>query len=1357
MRYAPDEIPVERKSFSAFFFLLGALSVLTAAWVIFNEFQTRRPWKKYQSEFYRLERLRIRSEIEGLEDELRALGKDPADAEALAVQQPGLSERESDELARDLLVQAFEEDVRKFNAAWGKTVIREAGNRIVHEDQPRTFTDAFWRQELTVADLQRMYEEEDGKLRVQKSLRDAEYYRYAVNKEAESDRRRFDTAVRFRDARIVSREEAIEALTRRVNDMRAWFGEFQRRKAAASAKRQESPAVALAEKLLAKRQELRLYDYDILGYFRNFQEAKRPQIRQVLLNEVGHETNNADRCLTCHIAADQPGYDWWIAVGATTQRLPDGNIAVYPAERSATGMSTPQRPSATPIGDMHGLWLPRAPQTGRLWTQPLVFVNATRYDPVETIADADGGTRDVRMYRFRGRELQFSADFVERLTDGAVVEVYQAYPVLYRSHPHIEGILGAHPTERFGCITCHDGQGRALTWRDAGCDLRENVDSPNSPMFYWEEHVLTNAPANAGFLENARGRNIVDTARAVGLPVERVLRYEADWESERRHRRDSKFHPKVGGFPLGQFAETKCRLCHTDSLDLDFAPTLSKARRLFEGLGCQGCHFVADFDRVIYDPTVDYVEYRRRQAGPSLTWDGRLARSVNAEGGTPSRGIGWKLNETTGKQWLFNWLKDPRSYAAATRMPNYRFPDADAQALTAFLLRSTQWEEQRPTPVVRAERAGVVHLAAYTQAATDANGRDGAAPDPESVKKGEALVRNIGCLACHQIRDADGTMRGSTFGPALSRVGSKVSRKFLEQWLLNPRGYDPRTIMPSLFDRLPPPKRDEQVRAIVDYLLAQNDTSWMRWRADFPLTPELVRQGQQLFGPSGYGCVGCHFFEADVPDGQGGTQHVGGDAWAGQQIGPELSDFGSKRPEVLDFGFTRGRDIAYYGDRSALRWGEVVERTPDGALVLRVPEDEGDPSAAKGFFFKRRQELREETIAPNTPTSIVRIEHTWHDWAFNKIKEPSVYTTEVNIRDQKMPNFYLSDDEAAALLVLLKGFRGPSHVPEDYVDHPTERERRIERGRRLTRRYNCVGCHAIEESFATHDGRLITGWDFGRHVRDDAAMPIYPGPDGAYGTADDVVNNGWAVPPAPQTTIRQTSVRAGAGAQEATVSVPSPALETLNPTPGKAGFHSVGGALSSLRAGYSVATADGARTYVQHGPVLAFAGRRLRADWLVSFLKRPYPVRQYLFDKDQGRMPWFRLTDEEVSELVAYLMALADEPYPYQTIEAQPDPGLAAVGRNLYQNEARCATGACHPSGRPTADNLAPDLVSAARLKPEWIEAWLANPDTFWPGNGMPYFPWEMNGVALFPQYMQGDVQTQMRALRDYVLTLGPK
>src|SRR5207244_3886789 len=83
--------------------------------------------------------------------------------------------------------------------------------------------------------------------------------------------------------------------------------------------------------------------------------------------------------------------------------------------------------------------------------------------------------------------------------------------------------------------------------------------------------------------------------------------------------------------------------------------------------------------------------------------------------------------------------------------------------------------------------------------------------------RGEKLIGARGCFGCHQIdpraeatRDLIGTYR--QFGPNLAGVGSKASRDWIYQWILDPKRWNPETKMPNL--RLTP----EEALDIAEYL-----------------------------------------------------------------------------------------------------------------------------------------------------------------------------------------------------------------------------------------------------------------------------------------------------------------------------------------------------------------------------------------------------------------------------------------------------------------------------------------------------------------------------------------------------------
>jgi mono/diheme cytochrome c family protein len=89
------------------------------------------------------------------------------------------------------------------------------------------------------------------------------------------------------------------------------------------------------------------------------------------------------------------------------------------------------------------------------------------------------------------------------------------------------------------------------------------------------------------------------------------------------------------------------------------------------------------------------------------------------------------------------------------------------------------------------------------------------------------------------------------------------------------------------------------------------------------------------------------------------------------------------------------------------------------------------------------------------------IGHSWDDWTFNKIKTPRTYATERI--EQVMPQFDLPADDIKELQVYLTS-RNEHVVPIKYRYKPSDLgQKQIVDGERLVTKYNCTGCHQIED------------------------------------------------------------------------------------------------------------------------------------------------------------------------------------------------------------------------------------------------------------------------------------------------------
>jgi mono/diheme cytochrome c family protein len=161
----------------------------------------------------------------------------------------------------------------------------------------------------------------------------------------------------------------------------------------------------------------------------------------------------------------------------------------------------------------------------------------------------------------------------------------------YATHPHRDVLLTHHPVEKFGCTVCHAGQGVALGVHSAHGEL----------------HIFDQTPRLA----------------------EPLL--------------------------TGAWIQSQCRKCHQPELpSLQFASTVAHGQKLFQTMGCPGCHLVQGYEQ-------------QAKVAPDLR---RVASKVD-----PS--------------WLVEWIKAPQEYWPGTKMPNFLFSWEEAEAAAAYLLSSS--------------------------------------------------------------------------------------------------------------------------------------------------------------------------------------------------------------------------------------------------------------------------------------------------------------------------------------------------------------------------------------------------------------------------------------------------------------------------------------------------------------------------------------------------------------------------------------------------------------------------------------------------------------------------------------------
>ncbi len=252
----------------------------------------------------------------------------------------------------------------------------------------------------------------------------------------------------------------------------------------------------------------------------------------------------------------------------------------------------------------------------------------------------------------------------------------------------------------------------------------------------------------------------------------------------------------------GNDVQANCITCHLNVQGLEGAEVVAHGQRIFEQVGCTGCHLVEGYDDI---PKV----------GPSL-------RKVRAK---------------VDPAWMVQWIQDPRAFRPHTRMPHFYFNEEEAVAAASYLWAASKqeadaWLQQSPMP--EGYRPG----------------------DAAMVEKGRELARAVGCLGCHGLAEGEFTTRiaGKDLVPNLKDIAAKANPRWTYHWLRNPKGYNPDTRMPSL--RL----SDDEALALTTYLM----TLGSRPEPDAGMVarleqPDNIARGERLVRK--YGCAGCH----DIP------------------------------------------------------------------------------------------------------------------------------------------------------------------------------------------------------------------------------------------------------------------------------------------------------------------------------------------------------------------------------------------------------------------------------------------------------------------------------------------------------------
>lgn len=406
----------------------------------------------------------------------------------------------------------------------------------------------------------------------------------------------------------------------------------------------------------------------------------------------------------------------------------------------------------------------------------------------------------------------------------------QDAPEPFRTHPQTPHTHGDFP--RFGCVSCHRGQGPATTVQDAHGNVRD-WDSPLLPLEYTEASCGTchrgDEVPQASLL--SAGRALMEEVGCYGC---HQLEGHEDWESPA---------PDLDGLSqktspgwLAAWLRSP-RSLRQGTWMPDFQLPEDEVADLVAFLWAQppGSTRTVDLREELPegDPDRGRKAFRAARCISCHTVDGRGHGSAPELGG-----IGSAVN----RHWLMAFLEDPHRFQPSTLMPRYNLDGQTLLDITQYLIEDLfDPAAPEPGPPLR--------------------------PARQAVQRGEQLYRNYGCAGCHRIAGRDEIAQA---GPELTGIGGKPMGvldfgartdlpRHLPDWLAA-KVWQPRTFREGL--KMPQFHfTAQQVQALVTALLSETAE---------PIPPALlVESPSPSYRPPGrfgrlmtdYRCLSCHQVE----------------------------------------------------------------------------------------------------------------------------------------------------------------------------------------------------------------------------------------------------------------------------------------------------------------------------------------------------------------------------------------------------------------------------------------------------------------------------------------------------------------
>jgi len=344
-----------------------------------------------------------------------------------------------------------------------------------------------------------------------------------------------------------------------------------------------------------------------------------------------------------------------------------------------------------------------------------------------------------------------------------------------------------------------------------------------------------------------------------------------------------------------------------DAHEKELSPLVAEGREMVEKFHCIACHFV--------EPALAHEQQHgggHGQVAPDLTFEGDKVRP----------------------EWLFSFLKGPHTLRPwlQIRMPNFRFSDEEALALTLHIVNDMRDKGMPPLPGKFKYRGRVTE---------------------KNLEAAKILLSEdyFDCFKCHQQGDKKPEGLPEEWAPDLAFASQRLNPDWIVRWLKDPQKIQPGARMPNFFsdadsgpENLLDGDEDRQINALRDYLVTSDGKDllsheYLEARKKYPGATSI--KGWELMAE--LNCAGCH-------DMQGMHER--------KRIAPDLVHEGSKVHQEWLVSFLKrpysirpeGHLIGIRGRMPNFRLSEREAKAITAYLMTLVDETVPDEEAVNQDF-----------------------------------------------------------------------------------------------------------------------------------------------------------------------------------------------------------------------------------------------------------------------------------------------------------------------------------------------------------------------------------------------------------------------